>query len=159
MKKGLILILSLLLAFTTAGCKPEVKPEVKPEKEVRHVNLYLPDENYIELVPVEVEIRLGEMDLIEEKIWDALAEHELFTYDCVLQSMVKTDDGKLELDVNSEFGDYVRNMGSTGEYLIIGGIVNTYIDAFDCKAVKITEEGDILQTGHAEYDGYLEKFE
>ena len=33
------------------------------------------------------------------------------------------------------------------------------LSAYDCEQVKITVEGQTLATGHAEYPGYMTKFE
>ena len=33
--------------------------------------------------------------------------------------------------------------------------INTYLEAYDCDGIKLTEEGKTLQTSHgANYDGY-----
>ena len=46
-------------------------------------------------------------------------------------------------------------MGTTGEIQIIGCIINTYLETYDCDGIKLTEEGKVLQTSHgANYDGY-----
>lgn len=70
-------------------------------------------------------------------------------------------DGKssIELDLNSEFASYVKNMGTTGEYYAIGSVCNTFLKSYDCQQIKITVDGQELTTGHAEYPGYMTAFE
>jgi len=63
------------------------------------------------------------------------------------------------VDFNEAFGAYVCSMGTTGEYYTIGSIVNTFLDVYGCEKVKITVEGNTLETGHAEYPGYMNRFE
>lgn len=72
-----------------------------------------------------------------------------------------TVDGKnsIELDLNSAFSTYIMSMGSTGEYYAIGSICNTFLDAYDYEQIKITVEGNVLESGHAEYPGYMTMFE
>ena len=48
-----------------------------------------------------------------------------------------------------------EGVGTTGEIQIIGCIINTYLETYDCDGIKLTEEGKVLQTSHgANYDGY-----
>lgn len=72
---------------------------------------------------------------------------------------VVDDKESIELDLNDAFAAYVSNMGSTGEYYTVGALCNTFLDAYDCEQIRITVEGDSLSTGHAEYPGYLSRFE
>ena len=61
----------------------------------------------------------------------------------------------IDLDFNAATGEYIRSMGTTGEIQIIGCIINTYLETYDCDGIKLTEEGKVLQTSHgANYDGY-----
>lgn len=79
----------------------------------------------------------------------------------VLDLETVTVDGKasLELDMNQAFAAYVSNMGTAGEYYVVGSVCNTFLDAYDCEQIKITVEGKTLTTGHAEYPGYMTVFE
>ena len=79
----------------------------------------------------------------------------------VLKCDKQTVDGveSLEIDFNEAFGAYVCSMGTTGEYYTIGSVVNTFLDAYGCEKIKITVEGNTLETGHAEYPGYMNRFE
>lgn len=101
-------------------------------------------------------------ELTPENIVNALIEKSVLSSDVqVLKCDKQTVDGveSLEIDFNEAFGAYVCSMGTTGEYYTIGSIVNTFLDAYGCEKVKITVEGNTLETGHTEYPGYMNRFE
>lgn len=100
--------------------------------------------------------------LSPEAVLGALVSQGALTADVAENSFtVNTVDGKasIELDLNSAFAAYVSNMGSTGEYYTVGTLVNTFLDAYECEQIRITVDGEALSTGHAEYPGYLARFE
>lgn len=65
----------------------------------------------------------------------------------------------LDIDFSEEFQSYMQSIGSSAEYYVIGSICNTYMDAYECEKVHITVNGEVLATGHAEYPGYLQRFQ
>lgn len=71
--------------------------------------------------------------------------------------MVK-DGEQLQLDVNRSFGEWLRSFGTAGEQEIMSCVVNTYLDAYGAQSIKITEEGQILNSGHMSYEEYMEKY-
>lgn len=97
-------------------------------------------------------------ELNEKNIWQSLKDAGVVSAESEVLSLTKKD-GKLELDVNSDFGGLLRSMGTAGETYILHCVVNTYLDAYECDEIKITEEGGILESGHAEYDSYMKRFE
>lgn len=62
---------------------------------------------------------------------------------------------KMDIDVNTAFGTYIRNMGTTGEDIVITCITRTYLETYGFERIKITEDGKVLETGHAVLDGYI----
>ena len=54
----------------------------------------------------------------------------------------------LKLDLSSNFKDSVRSMGTAGEILTIGAVVNSFLDTFQAEAIQITVDGGTLETGH-----------
>ena len=101
-------------------------------------------------------------ELTPENIVKVLIEKSVLPSDVqVLKCDKQTIDGvkSLDADFNEAFGAYVCSMGTTCEYYTIGSIVNTFLDAYGCEKVKITVEGNTLETGHAEYPGYMNRFE
>ena len=67
----------------------------------------------------------------------------------------------LHLDFNDAFRDLVCSMGSSGEYMVIGSVVNTFLDNYKdvAQSVFITVNGDILESGHVIYDFELTRHE
>lgn len=101
-------------------------------------------------------------ELTPENIVKVLIEKSVLSSDVqALKCDKQTVDGveSLEIDFNEAFGAYVCSMGTTGEYYTIGSVVNTFLDAYGCKKIKITVEGNTLESGHAEYPGYMNRFE
>ena len=100
--------------------------------------------------------------LSPEAVLGALVSQGALTADVAENSFtMSTVEGKasIELDLNSAFATYVSNMGTTGEYYTVGALVNTFLDAYECEQIRITVDGNALSTGHAEYRGYLSRFE
>ncbi|MBM6804439.1 GerMN domain-containing protein [Mediterraneibacter glycyrrhizinilyticus] len=93
----------------------------------------------------------------EYDVWSALIDFGVLTDGCELLSFSLDSVNKtIDLDFNSATGNRIRSMGTTGETEIIGCIVNTYLEAYDCDGIKLTEEGKNLQTSHgANFDGYM----
>lgn len=123
------------------------------DSETQTVTLYYVDDQTAEVTGKSVEIR------DEYDIWTALKESGLLTGDCELLSLsVNEEEKKMDLDFNSATGDWIRSMGTTGETQIVGCIINTYLEAYGCDGIRLTEEGQALQTSHgANFDGYSGK--
>lgn len=105
------------------------------------------------------EIQMGSFSV--ENILTALVDKGVVTADVKILSLeVKEVDGKdtIEIDFNNAFASYISSMGTSGEYYIMGGVCNTFLDAYECDQIKITVEGGTLETGHAEYPGYMTQF-
>lgn len=123
------------------------------QPETRSVNVYYVDDQTAEVTSKSVEIA------DENDIWAALQESGILTDDCQLLSLnVNEQDGTMELDFNKATGDRVRSMGTTGETEIVGCIVNTYLEAYNCEGILLTEEGGTFESSHASYDGYSSAF-
>lgn len=122
------------------------------------IQLYVSNDDATEFVSESVKID----ELTPENIVNALVQKSVLPSDIqVLKCEEQIVDGvkSLDVDFNEAFGAYVCSMGTTGEYYTIGSVVNTFLDAYGCEKVKITVEGNTLETGHAEYPGYMNRFE
>ena len=119
----------------------------------RTVTVYYVDDQTAEVTGKSVEIQ------DEYDIWNALIESGILTEECELLSLnVNEAEKKMDLDFNSATGDRIRSMGTTGETQIIGCIINTYLEAYGCEGIRLTEEGQALVTSHgANFDGYSGK--
>lgn len=96
--------------------------------------------------------------LTPENLIAELAKVNIVSVDTEVKSF--TQDGKsLTLDLSNGFGQYLNMMGSSGEYVVMGGLVNTFLDAYDAEQILITVEGNALESGHAIYDKPLGFYE
>lgn len=99
--------------------------------------------------------------LSADDILKALIGKGAVAADVKIESLTQSQkDGEkvLDIDFSPEFGTYVGSLGTTGEYMTMGSICNTYLEAYGCQKIKITVKGEVLSTGHAEYPGYMGKF-
>ena len=131
---------------------------VSNEDKSVEIKVYMSNDDATAFVSESVEIA----ELTPENIVNALIEKSVFSSDVqVLKCDKQTVEGveSLEVDFNEAFGVYVSSKGTTGEYYTIGSIVNTFLDAYGCEKIKITVEGNTLETGHNDYPGYMDRFE
>lgn len=136
----------------------EQTPAQEPAAEMATITVYYSNADATAFESSEVSIP----SLSPEAVLGALVSQGALTADVAENSFtVNTVDGKasIELDLNSAFAAYVSNMGSAGEYYAVGALVNTFLDAYECEQIRITVDGEVLSTGHAEYPGYLARFE
>ena len=96
-------------------------------------------------------------ELSEQNIWSLLKETTSIPADSNVKSF-KMNGDQLELDVDHAFGEKLRSYGTSGEDALMGCVVNTYLDAYKCSSIKITEDGQTLCSGHREYTEYLTKY-
>ena len=99
---------------------------------------------------------------MEENLIAQLKKKGMLSEDVQVNSFEETeDDGEkaLKLDLNQVYLKQLQSMGSTGEYMIMGSVCNTFLDAYGCNKIQITTDGQEIVTGHAEYPGYNGKFE
>lgn len=133
-------------------------PAQEPAAETATITVYYSNADATAFESSEVQIA----SLSPEAVLEALVSQGALTADVAENSFtMSTVEGKtsIELDLNSAFATYVSNMGSTGEYYTVGALVNTFLDAYECEQIRITVDEEVLSTGHAEYPGYLARFE
>lgn len=96
--------------------------------------------------------------LTPEGVWEAVKSQNGILGDSeMIACSVDQTEKKIDLDLDKNFGELLRGNGTTGENDLITVIVNTYLDAFECEQIKITEEGGLLSSSHKEYGTYMEK--
>lgn len=150
MKLASIIMLEL---FLIVGC--EKKGNEQKVETQREIKIYYIDVATAEPVSEMVAIR-NEYD-----VWLSLQSKGIIGDDCkLLNFKVDQENHRIDLDFNAEFGDMIRSFGSTGEMEIIGCLVNTYLDAYECERIRLTEEGAPLETSSGVYfDGYSGRVE
>lgn len=137
----------------TSGNGSAAAPE-QEKGEGAEFYLYHPDSDFNKLEKEKAEVE----ELSPENVLGVLAEKGIVPEDIRINSLQETEkDGEkaLDVDFSSEFAEYLGGQGSTGEYLTMGSVCNTFLDAYGCKKIHITVDGGVLTTGHNEYPGYL----
>ena len=169
-------ILMLIFCMILSGCtnhptetekptQPTTAPEVTVETaepnapaldeteatELIRMTVYYPDENAIGFLTKEME---GETLTFLEAMIDVGVLNE----DVKVNSMAR-EDTHLTIDFNQAFRDLVCTMGTIGERMIIGSVVNTLIANYEVETVSITVEGETWESGHVIYDFPMSFFE
>lgn len=99
--------------------------------------------------------------LSSNEVLKALVDKGVLPVDVSLLSFKefeKDNEKLLELDFSDKFNTYIKTLGTSAEYYIVGSICNTFLDAYGSDKIHITVNGDVFTTGHAEYPGFMGKF-
>lgn len=158
MKKWII-VLGALFALLFAGCtgnggnfSPE--GETVKEPEMLSYEMYYGDENAESFLSVTVRTNIIAPDAVAMALvgQGVLAEE-------VRVNSLELREGQLHLDFNEAFLEQLGAMGTAGERMLMGSVVNTFLDAFDAETVVITVDGRVPESGHMVYDapiGFME---
>ena len=117
------------------------------------VLVWYPDANAEHLTAMAIEV----MDLTADGLTSAMADSVLWG-GSTIQSL-KIEGSTVRADMNDAFAAQIGSMGSSGETMILGGLVNTLLDALDAEEVILTVNGQPLETGHDVYDYPLGRYE
>lgn len=82
----------------------------------------------------------------------------LFENGAAFHTVTADEAGHIQADLNDAFAAQVRSFGTSGEYYLVGGVVNTLLDIYDGADVTLTVNGAPLESGHAVYDTALTRF-
>ena len=174
MKKWIAVFFTALLAFSVTACGnsgketgtteivmheseekttavPEVTTTEETEEDVETVTYYYGDENAEYLLSEEVEVK----EITPQGLMDLLAEKGVLSEKVVINKFMHEGDGSLIMDVSESFATQLRSMGTAGEYLMLGSVVNTFLDNLDGESILITVNGETLESGHEIYDREL----
>lgn len=166
-------VLTVLALLTACGAKTEDAPseaasesaakprpestakeetqDTPPAAKALSLTIYYPDELYEyllhktvaadELTPDELVSQLKEADVLEAGVMvNELTEEHV------------GDSLRLHLDLSSDFMVQLNKMGTSGEYYLMGSVVNTFLTTYEAADIVITVEGDPPETGHQIYD-------
>ena len=122
-----------------------------PTEELVTFTVYTPDENLIGFIATEVIAS-------RESALDALIAAGVLNENIAVNS-VGLDGKLLKMDLNSAFADLIKQQGTSGERMVMGSLVNTYLSAYQAETVLITVDGQILESGHVIYDFPIGFFE
>lgn len=125
---------------------PTEPPVTQPPMMLTY-QIYLPNDNAdgFDVETVETTQITADSVLAELKNRGALPETVSINAFC-------SEGTQLNIDFNQPFADLICSMGTAGELMITGSVVNTYLSAFQAEAVFFTINGEILESGHVIYD-------
>lgn len=92
--------------------------------------------------------------LTPEALVLALAENGAIPEEVKVLSF-EQDGEELQLDLSKEYQEYVSSCGTAGEWAAVGGLVNTFLEAYGAERITVLVEGVPLDSGHADYSGAL----
>ena len=153
-------LLTGLFGLLLASCKKETpvdelpikqeepdegkEPEQPEESTKAEVTLYLPNETADGFLTSSMILE----DTPEAIIAQLVAEQAL-PEGVTVKSF---DQKKGILDLSKEYTDGLQNTGTAGELLLIGCVVNTFLEHYGMKELLLYADGEIIETGHNTYD-------
>lgn len=179
MKKLSIMLLSLALCISLCACgskngaenspppnppqaadissapsgDPAAEPSALPELGAA-ITLYSGDQTSENIISQEAEIP----ELSAQAIVDLMSGNDIIAENITVNSFSVDNDNIIHLDMSNEFSSLLGMMGSSGEYIMLGSLVNTFLDAFAADGIIVTIDGQPLETGHNIYDQPLSAF-
>lgn len=139
--------------------KEDITKETELEKsQEEQLTLYLPNENADGWNVTKNQIEQVTPDIIIGQLVGAGA-----IPDSVTVVSFGEDQGEngliLKLDLSSNFVEGLLNMGTAGEYLTMGAVVNSFLDTYQADGIEITAGGNVIETGHTSFEGVLNHFD
>lgn len=165
MKKLIAFMLCcLLLAACAPGASVPTEPANQPE-------VTQPQPTYTEPVPTETEpepvtftvywgnenadgllsaeVQVSEIN--EEVVIAELVKVGAIPEGVAVNELNREGD-RLNIDFNEAFLNYLYTMGTSGELMLTGSVVNTFLSAYGAESVMFTVNGEIVESGHVIYD-------
>ena len=157
------LIPLLLCCILLCGCVFPVTPEesipTKPNTDVTEtatapatepvtVTIYYGNANADGFETAQVQVQEMNMNVLVEQLiaFGVLPDN-------VQIGSMQIDGTCLRLNFSPSFADYANTMGTSGEMILFGSVVNTFLTAWpEADSVYITAGGEIIETGHNVYD-------
>lgn len=151
LKRLLAALCACALAVAIAGCSaPAAEQETEQTEQTKTVTLYLPDEQGEAVVPTQTEVSFGGQDEAAT-LMAALVGEGVLPAEVAVRSLAQ-EEGNLTLDLNAAFAEALSTSGTTGENMIMASVVDTYLAYYGAASLRITVDGETLETGHAVYD-------
>ena len=138
------------------------KDETEPTEETPSVSAEDPTESIPQLLSYSIYVpnenangfivgTISTEEISEETVLAELKKYNVLTEDVSINSF-HIENNLITIDFNQAFADIVCSMGISGEMMVFGSVVNTFLDAFQAESVYFTVDGQILESGHAIYD-------
>lgn len=143
---------------TAEKAEGTTKETESEESQEEQLTLYLPNENADGWNVTKNQIEQITPDIIIGQLVGAGA-----IPDSVTVVSFGEDQGEngliLKLDLSSNFAEGLLNMGTAGEYLTMGAVVNSFLDTYQADGIEITAGGAVIETGHTSFEGVLNHFD
>ncbi len=143
---------------TAEKAEDTTKETESAESQEEQLTLYLPNENADGWNVTKNQIEQVTPDIIIGQLVGAGA-----IPDSVTVVSFGEDQGEngliLKLDLSSNFVEGLLNMGTAGEYLTMGAVVNSFLDTYQADGIEITAGGNVIETGHTSFEGVLNHFD
>lgn len=97
-----------------------------------------------------------------ELLISELVKRNVILEDTKVNSIKETKYSKgktLEVDFSEKFQEALFNQGSSGEFIMMGSVVNTFLRAYEADNMTITVNGNILESGHCIYESPMRAYE
>lgn len=118
-----------------------------------NIQIYYGDQNGEFLIKKQIVVP----EISTESLAEALIEQGILERGTEIYSITqKTQEEQrlLDVDFSEKFREKLLSLGTSGERIFMGSVINTLLDAYGADAIKITVEGKTLESGHAVYDNY-----
>ncbi|MCC8025590.1 MAG: hypothetical protein LIP16_09870 [Clostridium sp.] len=101
-------------------------------------------------------------DVDQQELVRCLVEAGILEDGTEVLTLERREDKKgvyLDVDFNGKFTEKLNRMGTSGERIYMGSVVNTFLTAFEADFMMVTSGGRTIESGHAIYDEYQGPYE
>ena len=143
----------------TSGDTAEDLPQdtAEDEPDLQEVTLYFSDDAGTNFISFPVPVAKGDFN----GIIYALSDMGVLDSSVKITTFTSLEDGGksyVKLDLNSAFASQVAASGQGNGYMLIGSVVNTFLEACGADGVMLTSGGKALTADGVTYNGYLTAF-
>ena len=124
----------------------ESKSETETKKDVT-ISVFYSNDDATAFTADMVKIK----ELTPENVLNALADKGVIDKDIKINKFEVSEIDGMQ-SINIDFDQKFK------EYYVVGGICNTFIKAYRADRIKITVDGNCLETGHNDYPDYMFEF-
>ena len=153
MKQIILLLLCLMLLTACAPAETEAPSETQPAPLIT-ITIYSGNDNADGFVTSQIQVE----EISANTLVERLIQAGILTEDIEILAF-EAKGAQLNLDFSSGFRDLICSQGTAGEYILMGSVVNTFLDAYAAETVSITVDNQILESGHVIYDFPMARFE
>ena len=153
---ALLLCAAMLLSF--AACQStaaEGEQQQEEEEQTVQATLYLPNENADGFDTERVELAEDS----PQALVDALIERGALPEGTEVLGEFDRSAQTPTVDLSQEFADAMASTGTTGESMLMGSLVNTFLYYYGIDSISVTAQGQVIETGHTEYSQPMGVFE